>query len=126
MQVRMVCTGGSPQQTRLSGRSSSSRRYSGGAPLQALLPDPSGTAARASAIRNPLAHGSAGRHSDRELFDVTDELLVIVEFHSLVEAGFSTDRAAEQLRNASRSVSGLWLRRRDDQTGDDEASATFA
>jgi hypothetical protein len=97
----------------------------GGDPLRSLIPDPSGTAQRASDIRNPLAHGSAGRHTDRELFDVTDELLLIVEFHILREAGFSEEQAADRLRVGSRSYSGLWLRRRDDESGRDGSSTAF-
>jgi hypothetical protein len=85
----------------------------GGPELRSLLPDPAGVAKRASALRNPLAHGTKTGRTSRELFDATDELLLILEFHFLCEAGFSGEAAAARLRSASRSYSGLWLRSRD-------------
>lgn len=88
----------------------------GGSDLRELLPDPERVAARAAAIRNPLAHGNAARASHREIFDATDELLLILEFHFLCDAGFTREQSAARLRAASESYSGLWLRRRDDRT----------
>jgi hypothetical protein len=92
---------------------------SGGDPLRGLLPDPDGVSKRASRIRNPLAHGSAAKASSRQIFDATDELLLILEFHFLVDAGFPLDQAAERLRLGSRSHSGLWLRLREDEAAED-------
>jgi hypothetical protein len=88
----------------------------GGEPLRSLLPDPEGVARRAVAIRNPLAHGTAAKASSREIVDPTDELLLLREFHFLCEAGFSQEQSAARLREASRSFSGLWPRRRHDET----------
>lgn len=87
----------------------------GGEPLRSLLPDATGLAKRAGDIRNPLAHGSRSVKSWREIFDTTDELLLVLEFHFLREAGFSAEEAAVRLREASRSYSGLWLRKREDE-----------
>lgn len=86
-----------------------------GAPsLGGLLPDPSGLSARASRLRNDLAHGGSIDARNDEIFDTTDELLLVLEFHFLREAGFSAEQAADRLRSASGSYSGLWLRRREE------------
>jgi ApeA N-terminal domain 1 len=82
----------------------------GGDPLRGLLPDPDGTAGRASRLRNKLSHGSSTNTRNREIFDTTDELLLVLEFHFLREAGFTDADAAARLKAASRSFSGLWLR----------------
>ena len=81
----------------------------GADPLRGLLPDPNGLASRASRLRNALSHGSTGTRN-LGIFNTTDELLLVLEFHFLCEAGFSPTEAASRLRNASRSYSGLWLR----------------
>ena len=83
----------------------------GGEPLRGLLPDPDGLASRAARLRNDLAHGSSATARNLELFDATDELLLVLEFHFLREAGFSAEGAADRLKAASSSYSGLWLRR---------------
>ena len=81
-----------------------------------LLPDPDGLATRASRLRNDLTHpGSIDARND-EIFDTTDELLLVLEFHFLREAGFSAEQAADRLKSASGSYSGLWLRRREEAT----------
>jgi hypothetical protein len=83
----------------------------GGDALTGLIPDSEGVPERASQLRNRLVHPHTGSRDDDAIFDATDELLLVLEFHLLLVAGFSNDQAAERLRAASRSYNGLWLRR---------------
>jgi len=86
----------------------------GGDPLRGLLVDPATLASRASRLRNDLSHGNVTDDRHREVFDTSEELLLVLEFHFLRELGFAAEDAAARLRRASSSYSGLWLRRRED------------
>jgi hypothetical protein len=96
----------------------------GGEPLRGLLPDPDGLGLRASRLRNDLAHGGSIDARNDEIFDTTDELLLVLEFHFLREAGFSADQASDRLKAASGSYSGLWLRRRQEANSAVEPTET--
>lgn len=83
----------------------------GGDALSGLLLDAEGLAKRASDLRNRLSHGETRGETGESIFDTTDELLLVLDFHLLTLVGFTPSQASERLRVASRSFSGLWLRR---------------
>jgi hypothetical protein len=83
----------------------------GGDPLRCLLPEPDTMARRASKIRNDLAHEGSTDASDQAVYDATEELLLVLDFHLLGEAGFQAEEIAHRMRQASRNYSGLWMRR---------------
>jgi hypothetical protein len=96
----------------------------GGDPLRGLLVDPGTLARRASRLRNDLSHGNVTDDRHREVFDTSEELLLVLEFCFLRELGLAPTDAAVRLRRASRSYSGLWLRRREDSAGGNERGST--
>lgn len=96
----------------------------GGDPLRGLLVDPATLAKRASRFRNVLSHGNVTEDRHREVFDTSEELLLVLEFHFLRELGFEPEDAAARLRRASGSYSGLWLRRREDTAGENDRGET--